>query len=297
MSGSQRTPEQSFRLFAVGAIVLVVAIVLIRLLTQGDPTTTIALPPPSVSGAPDGGPETQHPPKQTAQPKPAKDVLAPELQALVDEGLPVYCGAGNLPLVALTFDDGPGVLSQETIDVLRERGATATFFLVGKFMKDPTMIEIARDEAATFEIGNHSQSHFGLAGASASTLKSEIVKPERLITKGAGVKPLFFRPPWGSRDDALHAYLKDEGLIEVMWSLDSTDSAVGTNTADILKVLDKNLAAGDIVLLHENRGTTRNALPQILDMLVEKGLSPVTLTELLTQDPPTREQLKKGTCS
>lgn len=293
----KRSPEQSFRLFAIGAIVLVVAIVLVRLLTQGDATTSIALPPP-VSTAPDAATQSVDPATQapSPRPKPMQTALPPELQGILDEGLPVYCGAGTLPLVALTFDDGPGVLSHETIDVLRERGATATFFLVGKFMKDPTQIAIAQDEASTFEIGNHSQSHFGLAGASSSTLKSEIVKPQRLITKGAGVEPLFFRPPWGSRDDALHAYLQEQGMIEVMWSLDSTDSAVGTNTEDILKILDENLAAGDIVLLHENRGTTRNAVPQILDMLTEKGLTPVTVSELLIQDPPSRQQLKQGTC-
>jgi peptidoglycan/xylan/chitin deacetylase (PgdA/CDA1 family) len=81
-----------------------------------------------------------------------------------------------------------------------------------------------------------------------------------------------------------------------MWSLDSLDSAVGTNSADILKTLEKGLSPGDIVLMHENRGTTRTALPEIIQMVQAKGLTPVTLSQLLTQDPPPHAQLKAGTC-
>ena len=54
------------------------------------------------------------------------------------------------------------------------------------------------------------------------------------------------------------------------------------------------VAACAIVLMHENRGTTRNALPAILQGLTDKGLQPVTLSTLLTQDPPTKQQLRRG---
>jgi hypothetical protein len=50
------------------------------------------------------------------------------LQSLIEAGEPIYCGAGTQPLVALTFDDGPGVLTQQAIDLLKQNGMTATFF-------------------------------------------------------------------------------------------------------------------------------------------------------------------------
>lgn len=286
----------------IGGVVTVLAVlILFRIASEGN-TTTVPLPsaPTSVTGIGTGSASQSIVPPADPSTEPKNDPfsdVSPQLQKLQSWGLPIFCGAGSKPLVALTFDDGPGVLSQETIDNLRARGAPATFFLVGKFMKTPEYIAIAKDEATTFDIGDHSQNHFGLAGASADTLQTEVAKPKRLIEKATGVAPLFFRPPWGSRDTALDRYVQDEGMIEVMWSLDSTDSATGTNTDRILKVIDDNVVAGDIVLLHENRGTTRTAVPEILDILQTKGLTPVTLSELLTQDPPTRHQVKAGTCS
>src|SRR4051794_34280758 len=54
------------------------------------------------------------------------------VERLVAAGGPVYCGGGTKPLVALTFDDGPGPYTRHTLSVLRDHNARGTFFLVAK---------------------------------------------------------------------------------------------------------------------------------------------------------------------
>lgn len=196
-------------------------------------------------------------------------------------------------MIALTFDDGPGPYTQSTLDTLKAAGAKASFFLVGRLMDTSTNQRESRAEAKFGDVGDHSWNHFGLAGESRSTLESEIVRPRNTIQKYSGEQPLFFRPPWGSRDSALDAFVKSQGMIEMMWTFDTHDSE-GAKADEIVNTIFNQVRPGSIILMHENRGTTREALPAILQILTEKGLQPVTLTTLLTKDPPTTKQLKDG---
>ena len=279
-----RPPRRQFGA-AVLALLILISLVVVWRVTAGDgvvaatatssPTTMASLPPP-VSG---GG-----------SPVPS---LAPQLQKIVDFGRPVYCGGGELPMVALTFDDGPGPYTQYSLDTLKAAGAKASFFLVAKLLDTSTNQKASRAEAKFGDVGDHSWNHFGLAGESRSTLESEIVRPRNTIQKYSGEQPLFFRPPWGSRDSALDAFVKSQGMIEMMWTFDTHDSE-GAKADEIVNTIFNQVRPGSIILMHENRGTTREALPAILQILTEKGLQPVTLTTLLTKDPPTTKQLKDG---
>ncbi|MEX0991732.1 MAG: polysaccharide deacetylase family protein [Actinomycetota bacterium] len=220
--------------------------------------------------------------------------MPPEIQQIMEWGLPIYCGGGRANMVALTFDDGPGPYTQKTLDYLRSRGAKATFFLAGKLVEG--YAKLAREEARFSEVADHSMTHFGLSGEPQGTLQREVAKPKRIIEDVTDQVVWYFRPPWGSRDKALDEFVQSEDMISVMWSLDSLDATTGTNTDDIIKNVDKGLSSGDIILMHENRGTTQNALPQILDMIEAKGLRAVNLTTLLTQDTPTRQEIKQVDC-
>ena len=64
----------------------------------------------------------------------------------------------------------------------------------------------------------------------------------------------------------------------------------------IVQTVRKGLSPGGIIVLHDNRSTTENALPKILAMIKDRGLTPVTVPELLSQDPPTSGQLWHHTC-
>jgi peptidoglycan/xylan/chitin deacetylase (PgdA/CDA1 family) len=84
-------------------------------------------------------------------------------------------------------------------------------------------------------------------------------------------------------------------MLEILWTIDSEDSQ-GATADHVYRDVRKSLSAGDIVLLHDNRGTTESALPRILDLIEKRGLTPVTVPELLTQDPPTDRQVRQHTC-
>lgn len=260
-------------------------------------------PPPDLEGTT----EQTDPPIEvpatgpSAAPGPRADApeegLSPQLAKIQRWGLPIYCGGGNEPIVALTFDDGPGPFTAKTLQYLKQQRIPATFFVVGKLFTTSTNEKLARQETRQGEVANHSFSHFGLAGESTSTLVAEIDRPQRTIEKVTDMSPLFFRPPWGSHDAASDRHVAGLGMITVIWSLESRDSQTGTNAEEIVEAIDAGLSAGDIVLLHENRGTTQAALPQIIEIMRERGLTAVTLSELLTRDPPTRKQVKNADCS
>ena len=85
-------------------------------------------------------------------------------------------------------------------------------------------------------------------------------------------------------------------MLEILWSVDSADSR-GATADEILATVEQDARPGSIVLLHENRGTTRNALPRLLDALRRKGIRTVTVPQLLALDPPTPHQLSTGSCA
>jgi peptidoglycan/xylan/chitin deacetylase (PgdA/CDA1 family) len=218
------------------------------------------------------------------------------LQRLIDAGEPVYCGAGTQPLVALTFDDGPGVLTGQTLDLLRERGMTATFFVAGKLVGVPWIDDTLVARAARLgEIGDHSWDHISMVGLSQAELDDQIARTRRVAAEAAGERVVLFRPPLGQHDEQVRSYLRSIGMLTVMWSLESRDSQ-GDNAVKIFRTVRDGLSAGDIILLHENRGTTQKALPQILDLIEQRGLRTVTVSELLALDPPTPEQLRTHAC-
>jgi peptidoglycan/xylan/chitin deacetylase (PgdA/CDA1 family) len=218
------------------------------------------------------------------------------LEHLVSLGQPIYCGAPTRPLVALTFDDGPGILTPQALHQLRSHHAPATFFLVGKLLEEPAFVDIARREAALgMAFGDHTWDHVMMAGRSQASFDAEIGRTRRAVQRATHRHVDLFRPPYGRHDDPLDAYVQQQGMLEILWTIDSEDSQ-GANADQIYRNVRRTLSAGDIVLLHDNRGTTESALPRILDLIEKRGLTPVTVPELLTQDPPSDRQVRQHTC-
>jgi peptidoglycan/xylan/chitin deacetylase (PgdA/CDA1 family) len=250
--------------------------------------------PRAAAEAPAAEAEAETPP--ASEPVASTEPPGPTLQRLIDAGEPVFCGAGTQPLVALTFDDGPGPLTGQTLDLLRRRGMTATFFVAGKLVGTPWIDDTLVPRAARLgEIGDHSFDHISMVGLSQAELEGQIARTRRLAARAAGERVVLFRPPLGRHDERVRDYLRSIGMLTVMWSLESRDSQ-GDNAVKIYRTIRAGLSAGDIILLHENRGTTQKALPQILDLIEQRGLRTVTVSELLTLDPPTPEQLRSHSC-
>jgi peptidoglycan/xylan/chitin deacetylase (PgdA/CDA1 family) len=220
--------------------------------------------------------------------------LAFELAAvrrLARYGLPLYCGGHRGRMVALTFDDGPGVYTTLAIKKLREFHAHATFFLVGKEIR--AWPGLARRERPVAAAGDHTMTHLFLPALPEAEMVQEIADAKRLIERTIGEPVVLFRPPYEGLDAAIEAEVKKLGMLDVLWDVDSADS-LGANYAGIEHNVIEGLFPGSIVEMHENRGQTIRALPAIFAALARRHLRAVTLLQLIAQDPPTIAQLRQG---
>jgi peptidoglycan/xylan/chitin deacetylase (PgdA/CDA1 family) len=206
-------------------------------------------------------------------------------------GLPVYCGGGKKPYVALTFDDGPGPYTEKTIDLLKNAGAEATFFTVGKKLE--YFEDVPAEELTVGAMGDHTWNHVVMRGATSQQLADEVLATKTALEEAAGSAVRMFRPPYGSHDIGLDQYVQNNGMVEILWSGESGDSA-GAPPSVVLANSVNALKPGAIILMHENRGSTLSMLPQILKAVRDKGLTAVTVPYMLANDPPTEAQLRAG---
>src|SRR5699024_8771262 len=112
----------------------------------------------------------------------------------------------NEKVVALTFDDGPGVNTDKILDILRENDVKGTFYLTGDEIEN-SMTEGVKIVEAGHEIGNHSFSHKRMVLKSPSFIKDEIEKTDELIRQIGYEGDITFRPPYGKRLLILPHYL------------------------------------------------------------------------------------------
>jgi peptidoglycan/xylan/chitin deacetylase (PgdA/CDA1 family) len=222
-----------------------------------------------------------------ARRSPRGDLLA--AQRFVDLGYPLFCGGGKGKFVALTFDDGPGLYTVKTLEILQNAGARATFFLVGRNLAwYPGRAELETPDNA---IGDHTWTHTYLTRVALSVQQKEIDETRQALAAFGQV--LLFRPPGGYHDTSIDRLVHSYGMLEVMWSADSMDSA-GATTSEVLHNAIAALKPGAIILMHENRGTTLQMLPHLLQVIARRGFQTVTVPELLRLDPPTAEQMRKN---
>ena len=188
--------------------------------------------------------------------------------------------------VCITFDDGPDPeVTPRVLDFLDRAGAKATFFCVGE--KAAAFPEILREIARRGHgIENHSLRHSGaFALYGVFRLRRELESVQAVVSGITGEAPRFFRAPVGFRSPLLDPVLARCGLRYVSWTRRGLD-AVQRDPEKVLRRLVNGLAAGDILLLHDNCAwRTRDGtpvalavLPKLLDRIRASGLKPVTLT-------------------
>ncbi len=203
--------------------------------------------------------------------------------------------------VAITFDDGPDPeWTPKILDVLKEKGAKATFFLIGaEAERYPSLTRRIYNEG--HEIGNHTFTHPDISNISKRYFEVELNLTERFFEGKLGVKPVLFRPPYSIDQEPDTAdqvrpleLAQDLGYITVGDKIDPNDWHDNPRrTADeiIKDVMDNlppcrpgNLACGNVILLHDgggNRSQTVIALGAILDGLKERGYQVVPISELM----------------
>jgi peptidoglycan-N-acetylglucosamine deacetylase len=95
-----------------------------------------------------------------------------------------------------------------------------------------------------------------------------------------------FRPPYGARNAHVDAQAHKQGMLEVLWDVDTRDSDRAT-PATILANARRGLRPGSIILMHED-ATTVQVLPQILHSLRAHGLEAVTIPQLVVHGHRTK---------
>ena len=188
--------------------------------------------------------------------------------------------------VAITFDDGPHPkLTPRLLDILKERGLKATFYVIGQnVVQYPEIMQ--RMVAEGHEIGNHSYTHPSLTKIGAAKITEEISKTNEAILQACGVKPSTMRPPYGATNAAITKRLNDEfGLAVIMWSVDPLDWKI-RKASHVSNHILQNSKSGSIILAHDIHPSTIDAMPASLDGLLAKGHQFVTVSELIAKDRP-----------
>ena len=123
-------------------------------------------------------------------------------------------------LVALTFDDGPKEGKTDALlDMLKEKGVHATFFMIGAQVEENQAL-VRRVYEEGHQIGIHTYSHVDLGCLSEEEQKEEIEKSEAAIEAVTGQGELMLRPPFGRINETLEEWLD---CPMILWSVDTED--------------------------------------------------------------------------
>jgi peptidoglycan/xylan/chitin deacetylase (PgdA/CDA1 family) len=128
------------------------------------------------------------------------------------------CRTNSPGRLAITFDDGPNPrITAKLLDLLDRHQARATFFLIGKFVRECP--EIVRETAARGHVlANHTHSHPNLFWLSAAKIEDEFRLCSDAISSVTGARPKWFRPPFGFRNPWVVPGAEQLGLRTVMWT-------------------------------------------------------------------------------
>ena len=219
-------------------------------------------------------------------------VLAPRYGAIISVRT-------SLPMVALTFDDGPDPeVTPRIIDMFARHGAQATHFLVGAGAEArPDLVHALTD--AGHEVANHTYSHRPLVGLSQEERRAELSKGREALGPRSNN---WIRPPYGFYDMECARDVHALGMRCVMWTRHIADWEPAT-----AEVLTERLRAvvkpGSIVLLHEALYTAtdenredREPLLEAVDTMLGEMAGKIrfgTLSELLKSGRPVLQLVTK----
>ena len=179
--------------------------------------------------------------------------------------------------VALTFDDGPRrSTTEKLLDGLLERGASATFFVVGEELAgNEDLVERMKNEG--HQIGNHTWSHVRLTGTPNETALEELGRTDEALRDILGDGDYWIRPPYGMVEEELESLLQ---VPLVKWSVDPKDWE-SRDTKKVVEAIRENVGHNAIILLHDIYPTSVEAALQMVDTLQAEGYWFVTVEELL----------------
>jgi peptidoglycan/xylan/chitin deacetylase (PgdA/CDA1 family) len=131
----------------------------------------------------------------------------------------VLIASRNPNEIALTYDDGPNdIVTERLLEVLAHSNVRATFFLIGRYVRQRPQIARAIASAGHL-IGNHTMTHPWLAWQSSARIRQELTGCNDLLEDTLGIPIRYFRAPHGARRPAVLNIARSLGLTPVQWNI------------------------------------------------------------------------------
>jgi peptidoglycan/xylan/chitin deacetylase (PgdA/CDA1 family) len=196
-----------------------------------------------------------------------------------------YVSAKKKPMIALTFDDGPGPYTKRLVKALDKYHAKATFFVVGSRIEDNKKV-LKYTARHGHQIGNHTWNHPKLTLYGSQTIFNQLDRTNRKIKQVTGEYPHVMRPPYGSYNDMVRQQAK---MPVILWNVDTLDWK-HRNPKMTQQYIWNGAKSGAIILMHDIHEPTVKAVEQILPKLTKKYRL-VTLDKLAKAK---KKKLQKG---
>ena len=180
------------------------------------------------------------------------------------------------PMLALTFDDGPGEYTDELLDCLEENNAHATFFMLGKNVSaypdaPKRMLELG------CEIGSHSWDHTQLTTIDLDSVAKQFSDTDNALIQACGQAATVARAPYGDGNSDIYNTVNKPFF---MWSLDTEDWKLMDADADYSAVMNGDLTDGTIILMHDIHQPSVQAALRLIPDLIAQGYKLVTVSEM-----------------
>ena len=184
-----------------------------------------------------------------------------------------------LPMVALTFDDGPGEYTGLVLDILDQYNVVATFYVIGKQVERYSET-VLRAFDAGHEIANHTWSHWSLDNVSAEGIRKQLHDTNAVIESVTGVTPSSIRPPFGRSSSQVRSISGELDLAVIFWSVDPSDY-LPRSVDRIYDYIMDSVRDRDIILLHDVYERSVEATRRLVPSLINSGYQLVTVSELM----------------
>lgn len=185
----------------------------------------------------------------------------------------------NVPYMLLPWGNED---TQTLIDIFYKYNIKATFFVVGDWVdRFPESVKALHD--ADHEVMNHSDSHAHFNSLSSDQIIHDINTCNEKIEAITGVHPTLFRPPYGEYNDHVVSTVRSMGIEPIQWDVDSLDWK-DLSASEIEKRVVSKVQPGSIVLFHNAARNTPEALPAIIESLLQDGFQFVPISELILSD-------------
>jgi len=193
----------------------------------------------------------------------------------------------------MTYDDGPTEFADDILDLLKEKGIKATFFIVGHMYMQNTSPDWSRiikrmyNEGHT--VGNHTYDHEDLTNLSSDQIKNQMKQVEDLIYQAIGKKPAFMRPPYGSgngNQNVMSALQQAGYTAAITWNVDPMDYNNGGDANYAKQVINQAKGQPIITLNHlKYNGATKEGILALaraeIETMLANGYTSVNMEECL----------------